>query len=591
VWCGCTFGTESAMGKGPKFTRVDQDADLEEPVQLNPIHLGDGGDEAKVGTFEMSHHATSVSVLFKKYFVAVIAILTTLVILSLLLGGEFQTAPHNTGDTTTTANWADFHAYGSKGAVASDSATCSDMGLEILKKGGNAVDASITTALCLGVVSPLSSGIGGGCFLVFHNSSSGDNVFIDSREIAPGAATSHMFESDPLKAQNGGMAVAVLAEVKGLYLAWQRHGSGLPWKDLVLPVATVARRWVVSPQLAAGIAHQASEFLLSGDYPELSKLYVKNNGKIKVAGDVVEQPALAETLTQIAEHGPAYLYDTMAATLAVEIRAAGGIVTEDDIRRYEPIVYPALESRFMGYRYVGAGGSSSGGAIVAGILNYMGSIAEPLVSQGLLYTHRLVEGMKHGFAMRLHLADPEYVNTTDVVRALLSVDYMSTLQEASPASGVLPLRAYGGRYNLSYISPKDSGTTHLSVVDSSGNAVALTSTINTYFGSKVVSPSTGILFNNQMDDFSIPGASNYFNLAPSPFNYPAPYKRPLSSMSPSIILDDLAPRSDGKVRMVAGGSGGPRIITATLQVPSFTWCACRDVDALCNRRSMAALHR
>lgn len=440
------------------------------------------------------------------------------------------------------------------------------MGLEILKKGGNAVDASITTALCLGVVSPMSSGIGGGCFIVFHNSTSGENVFIDSREIAPGAATSDMFVSDPLKAQNGGLAVAVLAEVKGLYLAWQRYGGGLPWKELVLPVATLAQRWVISAQLAANIVEHATEFLLSGEYPELSKLYVKANGQIKGAGDVVEQPALAETLRRIAEDGPAYIYDTMAATLAAEVRDAGGVLIEDDIRRYEPIVYPALESRFMGYRYVGAGGSSSGGAIVAGILNYMDSIAEPLVSQGLLYTHRLVEGMKHGFAMRLHLADPEYVNTTDVVRALLSYDYMSALQQSTPASSVLPLRDYGGRYNMSYIAPTDSGTTHLSVVDRAGNAVALTSTVNTYFGSKVVSPSTGILFNNEMDDFSIPGASNYFGLAPSPFNYPAPYKRPLSSMSPSIVLDDLAPRSDGKVRMVAGGSGGPRIITATLQV-------------------------
>jgi gamma-glutamyltranspeptidase/glutathione hydrolase/leukotriene-C4 hydrolase len=437
------------------------------------------------------------------------------------------------------------------------------MGVGILKQGGNAIDASITTALCLGVVSPMSSGIGGGCFIVFHDKVKGSNVFIDSREIAPSAATETMFEQNPLLAQNGGLAVAVLAEVKGLYLAWQQHGSGaLAWKDLVLPVATLAQRWSISAQLSANLEEHAREHLLSGNYPELSKLYLRSDGQLKRTGDIVEQPALAKTLQQIADAGPSYIYDTMAKTLAEEIVAAGGVVTEQDIRHYEPIVYPALETQFMGFRYLGAGGSSSGGAIVAGILKFMSSYAEPLVSQGLLYTHRLVEGMKHGFAMRLHLADPEYVNTTEVVRALLSYDFMRDLQLHTMDDTVLPLAAYGGKYNMTYISPPDSGTTHLSVVDKQGNAVALTSTINTYFGSKVVSPSTGILFNNQMDDFSIPGASNYFGLAPSPFNYPAPYKRPLSSMSPSIILEGAT----GKLRLVGGGSGGPHIITATLQV-------------------------
>lgn len=401
---------------------------------------------------------------------------------------------------------------------------------------------------------------------MFHNSSSGHNVFIDSREVAPAAATPTMFEKQPILAQDGGLAVAVLAEVHGLHLAYTLHGSGVvSWKDIVTPVAKLAEKWVISAQLSANLEEHATQHLLSGKFPELSKLYVKANGKIKTAGDIVEQPQLANTLYQIAEVGPSYIYDTMADTLAQEIEAAGGIVTAQDIQRYTPIVYAALESNFMGYRYIGAGGSSSGGAIVAGILNYMSSISQPLVSQGAIYYHRLVEAMKHGFAMRLHLADPEYVNTTEVVRALLSYDFMRDLQLMSPDDTVLPLSHYGGKYNMTHISPKDSGTTHLSVVDAQGNAVALTSTINTYFGSKVVSPSTGILFNNQMDDFSIPGASNYFGLAPSPYNYPAAYKRPLSSMSPSIVLDGHT----GKVRMTGGASGGPKIITATLQVALF----------------------
>lgn len=560
------------MKSNIKFVQVGQTLDTESQEDVsNPIQNGNSPAADNYSNLEIQSQSqqsddcvSSFTKCIKLHLITVIV--SVCVVILILVLASLSLSSGSSGTISTRTTFEDFHITATKGAVASDSSTCSHMGVDILAKGGNAVDASITTALCLGVVSPMSSGIGGGCFIVFHNSSSGHNVFIDSREVAPAAATPTMFEKQPILAQDGGLAVAVLAEVHGLHLAYTLHGSGVvSWKDIVTPVAKLAEKWVISAQLSANLEEHATQHLLSGKFPELSKLYVKANGKIKTAGDIVEQPQLANTLYQIAEVGPSYIYDTMADTLAQEIEAAGGIVTAQDIQRYTPIVYAALESNFMGYRYIGAGGSSSGGAIVAGILNYMSSISQPLVSQGAIYYHRLVEAMKHGFAMRLHLADPEYVNTTEVVRALLSYDFMRDLQLMSPDDTVLPLSHYGGKYNMTHISPKDSGTTHLSVVDAQGNAVALTSTINTYFGSKVVSPSTGILFNNQMDDFSIPGASNYFGLAPSPYNYPAAYKRPLSSMSPSIVLDGHT----GKVRMTGGASGGPKIITATLQVALF----------------------
>ena len=537
------------------------------PIQLEDEEEGGYGEMHSSGLSNESKGGYCANTL-KKRGLVIVGTVTTLILVAVIISMTYLdgSISKNTTDSSSYVTFDDFHTTGSNGAVASDSSTCSNMGVSILQQGGNAVDAAVTTALCLGVVSPMSSGIGGGCFVLVHNSTSGENVFIDSREVAPAAATANMFEAEPLLAQDGGLAVAVLAEVKGLHLAWQRHGGKvLPWSELVLPVAILAERWTISAQLSANIEEHGREHLLSGQFPELSKLYVKSVGVLKSTGDVVEQPALAQTLRMIAAHGPDYIYDTMAATLAQEIVAAGGVVTAQDIRGYEPIVYAALEADFMGHLYVGVGGSSSGGAVVAGILKYMGSFAQPLVSQGLLYAHRLVEAMKHGFAMRLHLGDPEYVNTTEVVAALLSSEYMQQLQEGSLDASVLPLRDYGGEFNMTATAPKDSGTTHLSVVDAAGNAVALTSTINTYFGSKVVSPSTGILLNNQMDDFSIPGASNYFGLAPSPFNSPAPHKRPLSSMSPSIVLQGSS-GSANSVRLVGGASGGPRIITATLQV-------------------------
>ena len=562
------------MRKDLKFSKVNQSADVESGIMesdnnvINPIQ--DMDDISGLKPFEVSSPSSdsdecSANKIVKKNLVIISIVVCATIIISIVVSLAYNSGGSTTEYSDAPKDFSKFHIQATKGAVASDEGTCSDMGVSILALGGNAVDAAVTTALCVGIVSPMSSGIGGGCYIVIHNSESGNNVFIDSREIAPARANNTMFEADPLAAQNGGLAIAVLAEVQGLHLAWKNHGSGnLAWADLVTPVAVLAEEWIVSAQLSSNLELHAKEDLQSGQYPELSKLYLRPNGDLKVTGDVVKQPALANTLREIAKSGPSYIYDTMAATLAEEIVAAGGVVSEADIRRYEPIVYPALESTFMGgYRYIGAGGSSSGGSVVAGILNYFTSIAEPLVSSGGVYHHRLVEALKHGFAMRLNLGDPEYVNTTDVFSALLNKNYMQSLQEATSDSAVLPLTSYGGKYNMKYYATKDSGTTHLSVVDAQGNAVALTSTINTYFGSKVVSPSTGILFNNQMDDFSIPGASNYFGLAPSPFNYPEPYKRPLSSMSPSIVLDSLAPH---KVRLTGGASGGPKIITSTLQV-------------------------
>jgi gamma-glutamyltranspeptidase len=447
-----------------------------------------------------------------------------------------------------------------------------------LLRGGNAVDAAVAATLCLGVVSPGSSGIGGGCFILTHNGTTRENVFIDSREVAPAAARPDMFAGAPLKAQDGGLAVAVFSELKGLHLAWRQHGR-LPWSDLVRPAAQLAQRWTVSKETAA-LLQQVVGQLRSGLYPGLSALYVKADGAIKTVGDVVEQPLLADTLAKVGRFGPDYLYVTMAPTLAAEIQAAGGVVTAADMQAYVPDVLKPLTASFMGHTYVGASGSSSGGIAVAAVLEFLGGYPEPLASQGDVFYHRLVEAFNHVFAMRLSLADPSFVNTTGVTAAMLSAAYMGRLRAATSDRAVLPRwDRYGGRYNLTYAArqtaggalPTDHGTTHISVLDRWGNAVALTSTINTYFGSKVVSPSTGILFNNQMDDFSVPGASNFFGLAPSALNYPQPGKKPLSSMSPSFVLlpplaTDTASGKGAKLRLVGGGSGGPKIITVTTQM-------------------------
>lgn len=458
--------------------------------------------------------------------------------------------------------FSEYEIKASLGAVATDNADCSSIGNNFLKQGGNAVDAAIASTLCLGIISPGSSGIGGGCHILIYQKDSGLKLFIDARERAPAAANSTMFVDDPLSAQNGAMGVAVFGELKGLYEMYTTYGSKrFTWGELVAPAAQLAAEWTISKETESYI-DVIAPLLLSGEYGELSNYYLTSAGTVKRAGDTVKQPKLAKTLAQIGKYGPDYLYKTMAATIAEEIQALGGIVTEDDIANYSIDVMQPIETEVMGYTYLGASGSSSGGSVVAGILKFMDSYEQPMTSLGLLYNQRLAEAFKHGFAIRMSLGDPLYVNSTGPTSALLSNDYMKSLQEKTYDDDCLPVGMYGGKYNCHYASSMDSGTTHLSILDSDGMAVAITSTINTEFGSKVVSPSTGILWNNQMDDFSIPGAANYFHLSPSPLNYPAPFKRPLSSMSPSILIDS----SSGKVKLIGGASGGPRIITATAQV-------------------------
>lgn len=507
-------------------------------------------------------------------------IITVIALATSLASLQQSSASKSTTTVTSSATpFADYEVTTSLGAVATDNPTCSQIGADILNLGGNAVDAAISAALCLGVISPASSGIGGGCYMLYYNQNNGESTFIDAREVAPAASTSHMFENQPMAAQDGGLAIAVLGEVKGLYLAYEKYGSHkVSWKTLVAPAAKLAKRWAINAYVAK-VLHEIEPQLYSGLYPELSKLYLTPSNTLKQEGDIVEQPQLSYTLSQIGEQGPAYLYDTMAETLAKEIQAAGGIMTAADIRAYAPREHEPIRVSLANglYTYLGVGGSSSGGSVVAGILQFFLSYETPLTQLGSLYYHRVVEALKHGFAIRMSLGDPDYVNATGAHQALLSMSYMRDLQTqlTSDASVQASLGVYGGYYNLShaYALSEDHGTSHISVIDAAGNALSMTSTINTYFGSKVVSPSTGLLFNNQMDDFSIPGASNYFGLAPSPYNYPAPGKKPLSSMSPSILLATDAwslshrtPTQVPKVRLIGGASGGPRIITATAQV-------------------------
>eukprot|EP00963_Diacronema_lutheri_P007075 scaffold625_cov324-Pavlova_lutheri.AAC.109 len=456
-----------------------------------------------------------------------------------------------------------------RGAAAADTGTCSEIARDVMKGGGNAVDAAVAGAFCQGVVNPHSSGVGGGTIMVIRMADGRAQV-IDAREVAPENAYETMFPStnhDDRPSVNGGLAIAVPLEMLGLREAWKQYGS-LEWKRLVLPAAELATGFKVHPLLSEMI--KLSLPMLER-FPTLMKIYAPK-GKAPEPGEkCCRRPEFARFLRRVAEEGPEFMYqEKMATTLVEEINAAGGNFTKEDFLQAKPTMRPPLRTTINGLEFLGAPPPSAGVAVLSA-LHLLSYLKQPPISLGLQFYHYLVESMRHVFAMRLTLGDPAFVpDANEIAMKMVDERFMKDLYNTIKPNATLPLTDYGGEYNPIKLNgnggyvPDDQGTSHMSILDADGNAVALTTTVNTGFGSKVVSPSTGIIFNSQMDDFSIPGKSNVYELAPSKPNFIRPGKKPLSSMSPTVVVN---PRT-GKVRAVVGASGGPRIITAVLQALS-----------------------
>ena len=461
-----------------------------------------------------------------------------------------------------------FQVASSGGAVASDVGDCSEVGARIIRElGGNAVDAAVAVGICIGVVNPSSSGLFGGSFMVVRmKKEDGELVeeMIDMREAAPGAANETMYLADGVSSRMGATAVAVPCELKGLHLAWQRHGSAA-WAELVRPSIELARGFAVCPYLAHSL--QSSWEVLKED-EQIRAVFGGADGQPLRVGEIARNERQAATLELIASQGPDALYSEEAATrIAAEIQAKGGIITKDDWMRSAPVIREVAKATdVMGFDIITAPPPSSGAlnVLMLRVLDRLADLGPPQPSSGAMGVHRIAEAMKHAFALRMSLSDP--YNATgaqfsgsdlceEVLEKLLDPAYALEVSTAFDAGATLALSEYGGSY-----SPlEDHGTAAFSVIDELGNAVSVTSTVNWGFGAKFMSASTGIVMNNEMDDFSTPGQSNGFGLAPSEANYIEPFKRPLSSMSPTIIT------RGGEVVATVGASGGPRIITAVLQ--------------------------
>jgi gamma-glutamyltranspeptidase/glutathione hydrolase len=438
------------------------------------------------------------------------------------------------------------------GMVASGHPLATEAGINVLRQGGNAVDATVAVALTLGVVDGDNSGIGGGCFMLIHPAN-GSAVAIDGRETAPAAATRDMFvragKADTALSQSGALASGVPGALAAYEYAVKHYGRK-PLKDLILPAAQLAEEGF---GLGAGYARLLK--LVAEDMARFdsTRAVFFKEGKVLGKGEILKQPDLAATYRHLAQLGPDFFYrGSFAEAVEKWMKANGGIMTVNDFKQYKVQLREPLLSTYRGYTIVGVPPPSSGGVHVGQILNVLERFDLKALDEATRL-HVIAEAMKLAFADRAYwLGDPDFAK---VPRGLLDKKYAAELADKIKLETAIKVSSHG--------MPPDweknvfkKHTTHFSVADAEGNWVACTATVNTSFGSKVVIPGTGVVMNNEMDDFSVqPGVTNYFGLVGAEANAVGPGKRPLSSMSPTIVL------KDGQPIIALGAAGGPKIIS------------------------------
>ncbi|XP_057971109.1 glutathione hydrolase 1-like [Malania oleifera] len=437
------------------------------------------------------------------------------------------------------------------GVVATDDRRCSKIGVKVLREGGHAVDASVAAALCLGVVSPASSGLGGGAFMLVRLAN-GKAQALDMRETAPMLASQNMYAKNVSIKASGALSVAVPGELAGLHKAWKQYGR-LPWRRLVKPAERLARGFNISRYLHMQMVRTESSIMADKGLRDI----FTSNGNLLQLGDICQNKKLAETLKKISKHGLEPFYNgSIGHKLVRDVWKLGGILTMKDLQSYQVRIRRPLSADILGLKIIGMPPPSSGGPALLLMLNILAQYGVSLGDFGPLGIHREIEALKHAFALRMNLSDPDFVNVSKVLSDMLSPKFAVELKKTIFDNMTFGPSHYGGRWN----QIGDHGTSHMSIVDHERNAVSMTSTVNSYFGSRILSPSTGIVLNNEMDDFSIPSNNSAGLPPPAPTNFISPAKRPLSSMTPTIVL------KNEQLKAVVGASGGTMIIAGTMEV-------------------------
>ncbi len=456
-----------------------------------------------------------------------------------------------------------FHPVpGEFGMVVAQEKLAAQIGADILRQGGNAVDAAVATGFALAVTYPRAGNIGGGGFMIIHSVDAKEDVAIDYRETAPAATTRDIFlgadgKPDVAKSRDSALGIGVPGTVAGLTLALEKYGSGkLTLPAILKPAVELAARGTLVTDDSADTLPDWHKRLAK--WPSTTRIFARADGASLREGDRLVQSDLAATLLAISEQGARGFYQgPVAERLVKSIREAGGIMTLDDLTSYEPVIRTPVRGSYRGYDIISMPQPSSGGVVLLETLNILEGFPMHDMKQGSAPSlHVMIEAMKRAYADRArYLGDPAFVNAP--IATLIAKDYA-----ARQRLSIDPNRATPWTDALSAVPPREGGnTTHFSVVDSRGNAVSNTTTLNYSYGLGLVAEGTGVLLNNELDDFTAaPGASNAYGLVGFEANLPGPGKRPLSSMAPTIVL------KDGKPVLVTGSPGGSRIISAVLQV-------------------------
>ena len=451
-----------------------------------------------------------------------------------------------------------------QGMVTSAHPLASDAGLAMLKQGGNAIDAAVATTLAISVVEPFSAGIGGGGFMMIYQAQKNEMKALDFRERAPIQATQNMYldaqgKVRPNASTDGYLAVATPGTIAGLYQAQRQYGT-LPWKTVIAPAIALAESGfpVSSRFVEATVARKFQN-------AEARKIFT-HNGKPYQIGEVLKQPELATTLRSIAQDPNSFYQGKIAQAIAQEMSVNNGLITLEDLKQYRPTWRPPVCGNFRQVRVCSMPPPSSGGVHLVQMLNLIGDTDLKSIDLKSLGWHNpdalhlLIESMRIAYADRAtYLGDPDFVKVP--ISALISPAYAKIRrQEIDPKKAATQVKP-GDPAVLQRLSRESTETSHLTTVDRNRNAVSLTFTINLGFGSGVVAKGTGIVLNNEMDDFaSAPNVPNAFGLVGGQANAIAPRKIPLSSMTPTIVTEN------GKLKMAAGAPGGSTIITTVLQV-------------------------
>ena len=477
-------------------------------------------------------------------------------------GGAFAQARRSAVDDPIIAGYArNLPVLAAHGMVASQEMQASRIGVDILRRGGNAVDAAVATGFALAVTLPRAGNIGGGGFMLAHLAAPNKTIAIDYREMAGALTTRDVFLDEagrfqPSKSQGSGLGVGVPGTVAGFALAHAKYGSGkFSFADLIAPAQALARDgFIVDDDLADSLPSAVRRF---APWPSSRAIFLHADGTPLGRGERLVQSDLAETLTAIMKDGPKAFYEgETARRIVAAVEGAGGRMTRDDLAAYRAVEREPVRGTYRGREIVSMPPPSSGGVHVIEILNILeGFDIAALGHNSAATIHVMAEAMKLAYADRSkYLGDPDFVKVpvagltskayADKLRALIS------LERARPSADIGPGSPY-----------ESDQTTHYSVVDSQGNAVSNTYTLNFSYGLGLVAPGTGVLLNNELDDFAArEGASNAFGLTGGDANAPGPRKRPLSSMSPSFVFED------GALRLVTGSPGGSRIINIVLQI-------------------------